>query len=315
MNTTFEMIRAICKLIKKSPKRETHLNCIKEKVKSKAKGIHTICPTRWTVRGEACAAIIANYTYLYELWEWSLGQTHDSKSKPDSETCAKILGAQASMKSFKFLFGTHLNKRILERTDILSKCLQGYDVSAAEGAEMANIVKQKLEAERCDDEFEEFWDKVEEDRIRFQVEQPTLPRNSVHTSPKDLYRTMYFETYDSIQVTITHRFDQEDFKIYRDIQEVFLNAVRGMPYNDELVRVCHVYQDDIKYDDLCMELPLFIRQIPNEERQNYTVAKLFQCLKSMPQSTKLLLHGIVTLAKLMLVMPATMLRASAYSLQ
>ena len=170
---------------------------------------------------------------------------------------------------------------------------------------MANIVKQKLEAERCDDEFEEFWDKVEEDRIRFQVEQPTLPRNSVHTSPKDLYRTMYFETYDSIQVTITHRFDQEDFKIYRDIQEVFLNAVRGMPYNDELVRVCHVYQDDIKYDDLCMELPLFIRQIPNEERQNYTVAKLFQCLKSMPQSTKLLLHGIVTLAKLMLVMPAT----------
>jgi hypothetical protein len=93
------MLRAICKLIKKSPKRETHLECIKEKANSKAKGIHTVCPTRWTVRGEACAAI-ANYTYLYEPWEWSLGLAPDSKSKPDSEMCAKILGA-------------HLNKRIL----------------------------------------------------------------------------------------------------------------------------------------------------------------------------------------------------------
>ena len=44
---TFDMIKANCKLIKKSPKREAHLDSIKEKAKSnKTKGIHTVCPTR-----------------------------------------------------------------------------------------------------------------------------------------------------------------------------------------------------------------------------------------------------------------------------
>jgi hypothetical protein len=48
---------------------------------------------------------------------------------------------------------------------------------------MANAVKRELEAERCDDEFEKFWDEVEDDRIRFKVEQSTLTWNSIHTSP------------------------------------------------------------------------------------------------------------------------------------
>ena len=72
LSDTFEMVKAICNLVKKSPKRETELNNIKKKAKSQAKGIHTICPTRWTVRGEACAAIISNYQFLLDLWEWSL---------------------------------------------------------------------------------------------------------------------------------------------------------------------------------------------------------------------------------------------------
>ena len=50
---------------------------------------------------------------------------------------------------------------------------------------------------------------------------------------------------------------------------------------------------------------MFIRQIPQEERQSYTVAKLFHLLKNMPQAMKLLLRGTVSLAKLMLVIPVT----------
>ena len=50
---------------------------------------------------------------------------------------------------------------------------------------------------------------------------------------------------------------------------------------------------------------MFIRQITSKDRKNYTVAKLFELLKNMPQALKSLLHGVVILAKLMLVMPAT----------
>jgi hypothetical protein len=171
LTDTFEMIRAICKLIKKSPKRETQLKNIKEKAKSQAKGIHTVCPTRWTVRGEACAAIISNYEYLVELWEWSL-----SSGNPDSDTRAKILGAQSAMQSFSFLFGTHLNKRVLVRTDVLAKNLQGFTVSAAEGAEYAKVVKEQLADERNDEEFNRFWEEVLLDQAAFNVSEATTPR-------------------------------------------------------------------------------------------------------------------------------------------
>ena len=84
-----------------------------------------------------------------------------------------------------------------------------------------------------------------------------------------------------------------------------LNAVWGVPYKTELVDVCRIYKDDINPDDLRIELPMFICQIPSEEQKNYTVAKLFELLKNMPQALKSLQHEVVIYAKLMIVMPAT----------
>ena len=103
------------------------------------------------MRGEACSAIISNYNYLLELWDWSL-----LNANLESDTRAKILGAKSTMQSFNFLFGTHLNKRVLVQTDILAKRLQGYTVSAAEGAAFAKLVREQLAEERNYDEFNNF---------------------------------------------------------------------------------------------------------------------------------------------------------------
>ena len=45
----FEVIRKICRLIKKSPKRNTMLDDMRKQSKNDSKGIHALCPTRWTV--------------------------------------------------------------------------------------------------------------------------------------------------------------------------------------------------------------------------------------------------------------------------
>ena len=127
---------------KKIPNRLTQLKFIKEKAQSRAKGIHTICPTGWTVCVEAWAAFISNYSYLVELWELAL-----LNFNLESDTHAKVLGAKSMMQSFNFLFGTHLNKRVLVQTDILAKRLQGYTVSAAEGAAFAKLVREQLAEE------------------------------------------------------------------------------------------------------------------------------------------------------------------------
>ena len=49
--------------------------------KNESRGEHAFCPTRWTVRGEALAAVINNRAELMELWDWSLTLTKDAEMK------------------------------------------------------------------------------------------------------------------------------------------------------------------------------------------------------------------------------------------
>ena len=89
LDTCFEVV----KLIKSSP---------------------TLCPTRWTVRAESLASIVANYESILQLWETALSSTSNTEMK------ARIQGVESQMESFKFLFGLILSEMILRHTDKLS---------------------------------------------------------------------------------------------------------------------------------------------------------------------------------------------------
>ena len=56
--------------------------------KNESRGEHAFCLTRWTVRGEALAAVINNRAELMELWNWSLTMSKDAEIK------AKIRGVK-----------------------------------------------------------------------------------------------------------------------------------------------------------------------------------------------------------------------------
>ena len=66
MSSTVYEIR---KLVKKSPKRGTRLDQIRNSTKNESKEKHTLCPNRCAVRGDALAAYIDNYTALMDLWD------------------------------------------------------------------------------------------------------------------------------------------------------------------------------------------------------------------------------------------------------
>ena len=72
LDSVFRTALEISKLVKKSPKRDTKLNELREMNENDTKSIHNLCPTRWTVRGEAFESYLNNYNQLMELWEWSL---------------------------------------------------------------------------------------------------------------------------------------------------------------------------------------------------------------------------------------------------
>ena len=77
LGLSFELV----KLVKFSPKRKAMLNWIKEEIDSDSPSIRTMCPTRWTVRAEALASIIANYGELQCLWDRALLSTSDTEMK------------------------------------------------------------------------------------------------------------------------------------------------------------------------------------------------------------------------------------------
>ena len=58
LKETFEAVREISLLVKKSPKRNTKLDEIRNHSKNDAKSIHTFCPTRWTVRVETLESVL-----------------------------------------------------------------------------------------------------------------------------------------------------------------------------------------------------------------------------------------------------------------
>ena len=74
MKDALETTHEITKLIKKSPKRDAKLQSLKTQSEddSKTQKITLLCPTRWTVRAKSLNSIITNYSFLQDLWQWSL---------------------------------------------------------------------------------------------------------------------------------------------------------------------------------------------------------------------------------------------------
>ena len=63
LDTTSE----VSKLVKYSPKRDTMLEKLKEKLAPDSPGFRVLCPTRWTVRARSLKSFIDIYAVLQEL--------------------------------------------------------------------------------------------------------------------------------------------------------------------------------------------------------------------------------------------------------
>ena len=118
----------VCKLLKYLPHRDSLFDkIIKKDVCPGTTGFHVLCPTCWTVRAASLSSVIENYAVFQELWLECLDCTKDTETK------TRILGVEAQIKTFNYLFGVLLGEVILRNTDNLSCTLQHQYLSAAEG--------------------------------------------------------------------------------------------------------------------------------------------------------------------------------------
>ena len=78
----------------------------------------------------------------------------------DSEIKARVIGVEATMRNFNFLFGLLLGERILKHTDNLSKTLQDPTLTASEGQQCAELTCATLSSIRSSESFDPFWERV-----------------------------------------------------------------------------------------------------------------------------------------------------------
>ena len=91
---------------------------------------------------------------------------------------------------------------------------------------------------------------------KLDVEPPTLPRKrkrpqryeggsaepEFHDSPKAYFKVSYFEGLDLVTTSIQERFDQQGFRVYRNLQELVTKAAKGDKYDEEYDFVVSFYE-------------------------------------------------------------------------
>ena len=305
----------IVKLIRFSPKRNAAFDRIRVENYMEndvpSHGVRALCPTRWTVRGDALQSILDHWSTLCHLWDQCL----DTLLDPDAK--ARVIGVKAQMSGYSLLFGFHLSKTILMHTDNLSRTLQKQSMSAAEGQEIAKLTVVTLEKMRSEEAFKQFFATVEVSRKNLDVDTPSLPRkrkaparfevgsgagNHVG-SVEDLYRQKYFEALDLVIESIKNRFQQPGYAVYRNLEDVLVKAANGDPYKEELKAVHDFYGDDFDLSSLSVQLQSLSSFFSRRER--ITIGDCVAEIQSMTAAQQSYFSEVCKLIRLILVMPAT----------
>ena len=309
MKKALDITLEMSKLIKFSPKRDAMFHKLKEELQPECPGMRVLCPTRWTVRADSLRSVLDNYSVLQELWEEA------EKASKESETTARIIGVASQMATFDFYFGVYIGELILRHSDNLSRTLQKKDISAAEGQHVASLVKTTLQSMRSDDSFKLFWQVLRVKAQKLNIGEPTLPRKrkaprrfeigesqaEFPSSVEDHYRAIYYEALDLILQCIDDRFDQAGYKMYSTLEALLIKGCKQIDHTNELSCVRELYGGDIEYNNLEVQFQTIAPAVQN----NVTLNEIVQYLANLSEQVRSLYSEIVTIVKLILVMPAT----------
>ena len=121
---------------------------------------------------------------------------------------------------------------------------------------------------------------------------------------EEYYHLEYFEVLDVICSTIEDRFRQPGYQLYSNLEQLLLKAVRKENYSSEFDFVTKCYESDLNVHALEMQLQIFATNF-TMERKNTSVKDILKYLRNISSAQRILLSEICTIAKLILVMPAT----------
>ena len=116
----------------------------------------------------------------------------------------------------------------------------------------------------------------------------------------DHYRFIYLETLYTVMASVTKRFDQEGYSMYSKLESILLQKGLSIGAVDKILSL---YKDDFSQDLLISQLQIFHSNysLPSANGIIHDVIALVQGLSA---AKKDLMSQVVTLVKLVLVLPA-----------
>ena len=179
-----------------------------------------------------------------------------------------------------------------------------------------------LESLRCDSSFDLFWRNTRQKTSERDIDEPSLPRkrrvparfedglasNEYPETATDMYRKIYFEALDLIICRIKDRFDQEDYKIYINLEQLLVKAAKSQPYEEEFKIITDFYGTYFNTNLLKLHLDIFYSSFleSNTGRPEDTFfVDILNYVKSLTNAQKLLISEVVKAVRLILVLPAT----------
>ena len=193
-------------------------------------------------------------------------------------------------------------------------------MSAAEGVRVAGMTVATLQSLRSDAQFDAFWHLVATAQENVDVDEPTLPRrrkmpNRIDEGiappefPKDCrsyYHQSYFEALDLVINAIQDRFDQPNFNTYSQLEELLLKTILGDETKAAYNSVCKFYKNDFDHQQLQLHLHTLCATFPDTLKSpSLSVNDVKGYICSLSLNERLLMNEVLTLLKLILVLPST----------
>ena len=325
LGDTMGTVGEITVLIKNSPKREKMLGSLTENVEGleesqegKGDSLDKMSVTQWTVRANWFKKIIDHYNSLQQLWEDCL------QENLTKDVRFRIIGCQAQMKTFSFLFGLCLGQSLYCHTDNLSKAFQNQNMSAVSGHRLALLTEETLENMRNETSFKLFFDLVVKKAADIpKLDGPALPRKrnrpnysilsyvdghksaEAHhpTTVEEHYTELYYDAIDNIKQAIMTRFNQPSFKVFSTIEQLLLKGIEEDDISVEIAESQKIYGEDVNFGSISSELQS-LKTVLNGDKPSH-IHDVVKTLKSRDRTTWLLIPSVIKVIKLLLVMAST----------
>ena len=184
--------------------------------------------------------------------------------------------------------------------------MQKKELSAAEGQEMTRVTVRTLKGLRTAERFEDFFKSTTSKAQSFEVQEPCLPRKKrvparyevgtgqpeFHDSAKDHYRQIYYEARDLIINCITDRFEQVDYRMYANCEQLLLKAANNEDYSDEIENVTSFYGSDFQPASLQAQLVNFTSNYPREDGVKASLKDIIDYFKNLSASHRALIPQV-----------------------